>query len=286
MSRFDLVAVVDWSASSAPPRPRPQADAIWLGIASAEGVRTTYLPGRRAAEVAIVDLIGAAQTRGQRLLVEFDFPMGYPAGFAGRLTGTHSAAAVWHWLSGQITDDAHNRNNRFAVADAINRHFGGAGPFWGRPESQPLPHLATSKTVDYESLGLAERRGVERLVPRAQPVWKLYTTGAAGGQSLTGLPLIHRLAALPGVSVWPFEAPGAMTLAEVYPSLLAPAVTQALTPGTIKDEVQVRLLSRSLWQLAQGDRLAALLAAPAAAARREEGWILGAGAESTLLAAL
>ena len=286
MSRFDLVAVVDWSASSAKPRPRPQADAIWLGLASDDGVRTTYLPGRRAAEAALVGLIDAAQSQGKRLLVGFDFPMGYPAGFAGRLTGTHSAAAVWLWLTSQITDDAQNHNNRFVVADAINRQFGGLGPFWGRPESQPLPHLPTRKTVDYDALGLAERRGVEHLVPRAQPVWKLYTTGAAGGQSLTGLPLIHRLAALPGVSVWPFAAPGPVTLAEIYPSLLAPAVTQAMTPGAIKDEVQVRLLSRALWRLAQADRLAPLMDAPDASARREEGWILGAGAAAELLAEL
>ncbi len=286
MTAFDLVAVVDWSASAASPRHRPQADAIWLGLASSKGVQTGYHPSRQAAEAAIKALILQAFQAGQSLLLGFDFPIGYPDGFATRLTGTSGAAAVWQWLAAEITDGPDNRNNRFAVADAINQRFGGSGPFWGRPESQPFPHLPSRKTVDYAALGLQERRRVEKLVPRAQPVWKLYTTGAAGGQSLMGLPMIHRLSQLPGTAVWPFTPPAPVTLAEIYPSLLAPAVTAALGPGVIKDEVQVRLLAQALWRLGQTGQLAPLLAGPPPEARHDEGWILGAGAADTLRAAL
>ena len=286
MTAYDLVAVLDWSASAAPPRNRPQADAIWLGLASLHGVATQYHPSRHAAEAAIKALILEAQKAGHSLLVGLDFPFGYPDGFAARLTGLPGAAAVWHWLSREIIDGADNRNNRFAVADAINQRLGGQGPFWGRPESQPLPHLPSRKTVDYRGLGLQERRQVEQLVPRAQPVWKLYTTGAAGGQSLMGLPMIHRLSGMTGVSVWPFDPPAPVTLAEIYPSLLDPAVKAALGPGIIKDEVQVRLLAQSLWRLGQAGQLADLLAAPPAGVRRDEGWILGAGAADILRAVL
>lgn len=286
MSGFDLVAVVDWSASCARPQSRPRADAIWVGLASPDGVETTYHPSRHLAELAITALIDSAAAKGQSLLVGFDFPMGYPDGFAARLTGEANARAVWRWLAGNITDGPDNRNNRFAVANAINRRFGSSGPFWGRPESQSFPHLPASKLVDYPALGLSERRLVEQLVPRAQPVWKLYTTGAAGSQSLTGLPLIHRLSQRPGVAVWPFAAPQTITLAEIYPSLLAPEVNAAMTTGAIKDDVQVRLLALSLWRLGQTGALASLLAAPPEQVRREEGWILGAGAARTLAAAL
>ena len=291
MTAFDLVAVVDWSASAAPPRNRPQADAIWLGLASARGVATSYHPSRHAAETVIKALIVSALQSGQSLLLGFDFPFGYPDGFADRLTGTSGAAAVWDWLANHITDGPDNSNNRFAVANAINLRSGGLGPFWGRPDSQPFPHLPSRKTVDYPGLGLEERRRVEKLVPRAQPVWKLYTTGAAGGQSLMGLPMIHRLSQIPGTGVWPFDPPAPVTLAEIYPSLLAPAVAAASGPGsaksgTIKDEVQVRLLAQSLWRLGQSGQLAALLAAPPPEVRRDEGWILGAGAADILLAAL
>ena len=63
---------------------------------------------------------------------------------------------------------------------------------------------------------------MEAVVPRAQPVWKLYTTGSVGGQALTGLPLIARLARRARcVRSGPSSAPtGRLVLAEVYPSLI------------------------------------------------------------------
>jgi hypothetical protein len=60
------------------------------------------------------------------------------------------------------------------------------------------------------------------------------------GQGLVGQPMIHRLAMLPDVAVWPFDPTDArVVLAEVYTSLLARAV--AADPAPIKDEAQVRL---------------------------------------------
>jgi molybdopterin-guanine dinucleotide biosynthesis protein B len=149
-----------------------------------------------------------------------------------------------------------------------------------------LPHLPETKDVDYAALGLAERRRVEGAVPRAQPVWKLYTTGSVGGQALTGLPVIARLARRPGCAVWPFDAPTApLVLAEVYPSLIDPAL--ARLPSGIKDEAQVRLLARALFRMSQAGSLSAMLASPPDwPGRAEEGWILGAGAAMALLEAL
>ena len=221
-SVFDTVVVVDWSAASAPSPARPSADAIWIGVAGAEE-RVEYFRTRAAAEAALVALMAAERAAGRRVLVGFDFALGYPAGFAARLTGQARARAVWAWMAGQIVDDAQNRNNRFQVAEGINRAFGGAGPFWGRPAGLDLPALPATKAVDYAALGLAERRAVERVVPRAQPVWKLYTTGSVGSQVLMGLPMVHRLAQGAGVAVWPFDATeterAGVVLAEIYPSL-------------------------------------------------------------------
>jgi molybdopterin-guanine dinucleotide biosynthesis protein B len=275
---FDRVVIVDWSAANAPSPARPGKDAIWIGLATAAGVTTSYHRTRHAAETVLRGLIAA----GGRVLIGCDFPFGYPAGFAARLTRQADARAIWHWLAGRIIDDARNANNRFAVAAEINRSFGGAGPFWGRPAHLVLDGLPQRKAVDYAALGLAERRQIERQVPRAQPVWKLYTTGSVGSQTLMGVPMLHRLATAQGLAVWPFDAPAAMTLAEVYPSLLARAV--ARDPGPIKDEVQVRLLARALYALAQAGRLGPLFETPAIA--REEGWILGAGHGDLLQEAL
>lgn len=284
---FDTVVVVDWSAASAPSPARPSADAIWIGVAGAGGETVEYFRTRAAAEIALRRLLASEQAAARRVLAGFDFALGYPAGFAARLTGQESARAVWAWMTAQITDGDDNRNNRFQVADAVNRRFGGAGPFWGRPASLVLGNLPATKAVDYAALGLPERRAVECRVPRAQPVWKLYTTGSVGSQVLMGMPLVHRLAQGAGVAVWPFDEPqtvasASVVLAEIYPSLLARVV--ALQDG-IKDAAQVRLLSRALWRLAQAGRLTSLFALPDSAAA-EEGWILGAGHEAALLAAL
>jgi len=269
MTGFTHIAVVDWSAASGPSPARPAADAIWIGVQGPDGAAQTYHRTRASAESALRDLLA----RPGRWLIGFDFPMGYPQGFAERLTGTPRAEAVWHWLAARITDAPDNRNNRFALAAEINRQFGG-GLFWGRPAQLDLPDLPPRRTTDPAALGLADRRAVERLVPRAQPVWKLYTTGSVGSQALMGLPVIARLAALPDVSVWPFQPPSRVVLAEVYPSLLGARVMAE--PG-IKDAAQVRLLARAFWQLAQTGQLAPLLEAAPAPARSEEGWILGAG---------
>lgn len=283
MSRFDRVIVADWSASSALSPVKESSDAIWLGITDQQGTTAQYFRSRALAEAALRVEIGVAKGR---VLIGFDFPMGYPAGFAARLAGTASARAVWAWIAARMQDGADNRNNRFDVAATMNRAVpGGPGPFWARPAGLDLPDLPTRKTIDYTALGLAERRQVETLVPRAQPVWKLYTTGAAGSQGLVGQAMIHRIAALPGVAVWPFDPPNApVVLAEIYPSLLAKAVSTA--PKDIKDKVQVSLLSRALWQLGQTGGLEALLATPPAPVTTEEGWILGAGHVAVLQAAL
>lgn len=276
---FDRVIIVDWSASSSPSPAKPSADAIWIAEASASGEETSYHRTRAAAEAALRGMLQG----NDRVLVGFDFPMGFPAGFAKRLTGIASARAVHGWLAAAIEDGPENHNNRFAVAAAINQRLGGTpGPFWGCPEAKAGTHLSARKEIDYPALGLSERREVEALIRSAQPVWKLYTTGSVGSQALTGLPVVHRL----GLPVWPFDPMAPRMVAEVYPSLLAPAVSAALAARTdgIKDEWQVRLLARALLRLSQAGKLAALLTVPPVAT--EEGWILGAGHAEMLAEAL
>ncbi len=283
-SEFDTVAIVDWSASAVPSPARPSRDAIWIGICDAAGEQATYHRTRAEAASVLQALIDQERAAGRRLLIGFDFPMGYPAGFARRITGQDGVRGLWAWFAERIKDDTKNANNRFAVAAEINRGMGSAGPFWGRPETTRAEGLPTTKTVDYNAIGLAERRQVEMLLPATSPVWKLYTTGSVGSQSLMGLPLIHRLAQSPDVAVWPFQSwtTAPVVLAEVYPSLLAPLVRAS--GDAIPDRAQVSLLARALWRLAQTGRLARLFDVPASA--QEEGWILGAGHQDVLMEAL
>lgn len=284
---FDRVIVVDWSAANLPTSATNRANAVWIGCHDAEGGAEWHHRTRAGAEAQLVTLIETSRGAGLRLLIGFDFAMGYPAGFAARLTGTARAEAVWAWLAGAITD-IENRNNRFEVATRINAIFSeGRGPFWSHPSGQVWPGLPFRRAgIDYPVLGLAEARAAEAVVPRAKSPWMLFNPGSVGSQSLLGLPMIHRLSRLPGVAVWPFAAPDAPTvLAEVYPSLLAgPVAILANSERLTADQAQVRLLSCALYRLARGDRLAPLFDAPSEAA--EEGWILGAGQAPLLAEAL
>ena len=293
MHLFDTVVVVDWSAANVPSPAKPSADAIWMAVARQDGVTVSYHRTRHAAEAALTSLLETEAQTDRRVLAGFDFPFGYPQGFAQRLTGTPDARHVWNWLDAHLVDGPDNRSNRFALAATINARFGGAGPFWGRPAGLNLPSLPACKLVDYPALGLKERRSVEMLVPRAQPVWKLYTTGSVGSQALTGLPMIARLARRAGCAVWPFDGVDAsLVLAEVYPSLLATDVALAVASGEIKDRAQVRLLAQALFKLSARGQLHTLLDLPGSAAqigslaRTEEGWILGAGHGAALEGAL
>lgn len=274
---FDRVIVVDWSAANLPTSLTNRANAVWIGCHDGEGGAEWHHRTRASAEAQLVTLIETARAAGQRVLIGFDFAMGYPAGFAARLTGEARADAVWRWLAGAITD-VENRNNRFEVATRINAAFPeGPGPFWSHPTGQSWPGLPFRRAgIDYAALGLSETRAAETAVPQAKSPWMLFNPGSVGSQSLLGLPMIHRLSQLPGVAVWPFADPdAAVVLAEVYPSLLAgPVAILANGEGLTADQAQVRLLSRALYWLARADRLEPLFDAPPEAA--EEGWILGA----------
>ncbi|HEU0223543.1 MAG TPA: molybdopterin guanine dinucleotide synthesis [Paracoccaceae bacterium] len=296
---FDLHVMVDWSARSHPSPARECADAIWIGQARPDGPgETGYLRSRHAAVDYLADIAGAgAGARDQRVLIGFDFPFGYPQGFAERVTGRAEALALWGWLAQAIEDGPDNANNRFEVAEGLNAICGGTGPFWGRPEGASLPGLPARASARSGRGGLAERRIVEGRVRRAQPVWKLYTVGSVGSQALLGIPAVARLArAVPGAAIWPFETglgpSGArVVLAELYPGLIEAEVRRAqrATGDPIKDRVQVRLVAGALARLDAAGRLGELFggapdltAAEREIVAREEAWILGAGFEAIL----
>lgn len=276
--RFDRVIMVDWSGRSSRSPAQESRDAIWIGLCEAGRETQTYHRSRAEAEIALRALLAD----GGHQLVGFDFPMGYPAGLARRLTGADDARALHGWIADEIRDGPDNANNRFEVAAMINRRLGGAGPFWGCPKARPVPHLPSLKTVDYAALGLAEKRQVEQQTPPAKSVWQLLGAGSVGSQALLGIPVVHRVAAAHGAAIWPFDAPQPLTLAEVYPSLLALDVKAA--GDTIPDRAQVRLLARALFKMSQRGKLAPLFDTPTIAA--EEGWILGAGHAPLLASAL
>lgn len=277
MSGFDAVAIVDWSAAQG--RSRPRADAVWIGLARAGQAETPrHFPTRHAAARWLERFILSQRAAGRRVLVGFDFPFGYPSGFAARVTGTADPFALWDWLEGQIVDAEGGRNNRFDVAETLNARFPGIGPFWGkfaRHLNPGLPYRGTER----HGHGMAERRACDMAAKAASSCWQLAFPPTVGSQALTGLPVVSRLRRIEGVAVWPFERTDAApaVLAEIWPGTIEAAVRGA-GPG-IRDAHQVGGLARALSCLSPGE-----LKAMMAVERSEEGWILGAGHEARLSA--
>ncbi len=199
-----------------------------------------------------------ALAQEESVLLGVDFALGYPAGFAAaagleaRVTDPTAVSpapwrGIWEALRGAIDDRADNGNNRFEIAAELNQRCGVRGPFWGAPPTRAGPYLTTTRPPLPRGVatagGLPRRRLVEQRVPSAHEVWKLYTTGSVGSQSLLGIAGLARLRETADLRdrlrVWPFELtfgpsgeaaagdlpggtpPGpSVVIAEVYPSLV------------------------------------------------------------------
>lgn len=298
MSRlFSAYVIVDWSAAA---KPTTGADSIWIGVMKRD-VRfrltfESYNPATRAeAETRLAAILDDLKKRGERALVGFDFPLGFPRGLAPALAlpGEIRWRAVWDQLAKMVKDKADNTNNRFGVGSEINRRLtGGPFPFWGCPPKDALTTLQPKRPREHGEGDLPEFRYADEAAKGAHSIWKLYYNGSVGGQAIVGIPAVRRLKDGRGdaVRVWPFETGFktltevdlegvAVVVAEVYPSMIK-AVPAA---GEVKDLAQVRGLSEHFAKLDEAGKLGAIFAAPKglaeealASAETEEGWILGA----------
>lgn len=295
---FSAYVIVDWSAAA---KPTTGADSVWIGVLKRD-IRfrmafESFNPATRAeAQTRLTLILDDLKKRGERVLLGFDFPLGFPRGFAARmnLPGEAPWRAVWDQLDKMVKDKADNTNNRFGVGSEINRRMtGGPFPFWGCPPKDTLTTLQPKKTRDHGPDDLPEYRHADLAAKGAASIWKLYYNGSVGGQAILGIPFVKKLkvARGDGVRAWPFET-GFKTLveadldgvevvvAEVYPSLLKPQGA----PGEVKDLTQVRTTAEHFARLDEASKLGAVFAPPkglaaevVADAEREEGWILGAG---------
>lgn len=274
--RFDTFAMVDWSGGK-DTGPTPRRDAIWMAVVR-DGVaeEPRYLRNRNLAEQVLSDLIVAEEGRGRRLLIGFDFPFGYPAGFAQALTDAANPLGVWDWLLARIEDRPDN-NNRFDLAGQINQALGqGRGPFWANALKREIDGLPRTKT-GYEN-PFPDRRACEEVAKGAFTCWQLAGAGAVGSQVLMGMPLLARLRRKHSVTVWPFEPLTKQTaFVEIWPSLISDVVARLQKPDEIKDAAQVRIMAQALAQLSP-ETLSEMLTVEAS----EEGWIFGLGHEHTL----
>jgi precorrin-8X/cobalt-precorrin-8 methylmutase len=304
---FDAYAFIDWSSRTGRGPARPRKDSVWVGL-SRRGSTTaaSYCRTRAEGTEVVRAFLLDALRRGERVLVGFDFPYGYPSGLATAAGwGSPAWCATWNAIAARLDDGDDNRSNRFTVAEALNRLVGGGpGPFWGRP----VPRRArgsyfggdqrqalepTSPGFPFTLCGgetLERLRFCDRRLRGTQECWKLLGVGSVGSQALTGIPRVRALRCDPTLSsasaVWPFEtgfttAFGARIVhAEIWPGVVNEQV--ARRTESIRDEAQVLALCEWARDLDDRGALGPLFERPRdvdeAQLRTildEEGWVLG-----------
>lgn len=278
---FDRFVAVDWSAAG---RPARGPDSIWIGAGDGQEdapVRLSNPPTRRAAERELRELVSGRL----RTLLAIDVSLGYPAGTSEvfALGGEIPWRATWAHVADRLVDDESNRNDRFALAAELNRRADGEGPFWGCPTGSTYPGLPPRRPA---TSALARfRRTEERLIDagrRPSSGWQLLGAGTVGSQTLTALPVLHRLLVDGLAEIWPFTTglglpttAGSAIVAETWPT----AFDLDLRDAPVRDAAQVGGVVDRLREADVSGELASWFAPPVTAAERavaerEEGWIL------------
>ncbi|MGB3625655.1 MAG: hypothetical protein WA989_07500 [Henriciella sp.] len=297
---FDAYIIVDWSAAS---KPAQGANSIWIGVLARDArLKFHFQAANPSTRLAARDIIGNLAerftSRGDKVLIGFDFSLGYPAGTAKAAGIAKDGEPAWKsmfgHLSAKLKDKTDNANKRFAIAAGLNYAISkGPHPFWGAPARDQITTLS-GKKGDFSDSALPEYRIAETHVrdnfkSKPKSVWQLYGAGSVGSQSLLGIPTVQALSErLPKSKIWPFETgfqplgeealeDTDIVFAEVYPSI----VEASPKPGQVLDEAQVHALAHHYYTLDEAGKLGALFGPPEglestdiAKITTEEGWIL------------
>ena len=298
---FDAYIIVDWSAAA---KPVTGANSIWVGIRARDArlkfqFNSANPKTRLEARRFILEMAQKLISRGDRVLIGFDFALGYPSGTAAAIGLNTESAPPWQamhqHLSSKVKEREDNSNARFALAAGMNYAISkGPHPFWGTPKKDQASTLSPKKGDFASETSLPEHRLSEAWIKsqfKANPksVWQLLGAGAVGSQAMLGIPAVSFLRdELPKSRIWPFEtgfapltpdtlAEVSCVFAEIYPSTLE--ITP--DPGEHLDQAQVRSLAEHLESLDSDGKLAPAFGPPKTLSEaeiceitREEGWIL------------
>lgn len=306
---FTRYIMVDWSARQGPSPPKPGPNAIWIGSLDLHhnASEERYFQTRTQAFSYLRSVLEETHAEKQRVLLGFDFSLGFPAGLSKALKLQVSKTPwrlLWQEIRDRISDDQGNHNNRFKVAGELNaladnRH---EGPWWGVPASQSSHHLnPCSPRFPWENndgVRLNRLRVTEKRLTGVQESWKLFGIGSVGGQTMVGIPYLHDLRLDAGLSehirIWPFETGFTSdpyheielgtVVAEIWPGIVEQQVQIAMEedPDQVRDQAQVRCLCQ--WLAEQDERRLLrshfqppleLGAKELRCCELEEGWILG-----------
>ncbi len=191
MAGMEAIAV-DWSGSTASNRGRRGARAV-------DG-RLVELTGPLSRDAALAWITACARSAEGPLAVGLDFAFSFPSWFLDE-KGYRSPRELWEAV-------AREGEEWLARCEP---------PFWGRP-GRRRPELP------------AHFRATEASLPaiagsRPKSPFQIGGAGSVGTASIRGMPLLPHLSAA-GLSIWPFDEPGAAVVVEIWPRLLTGPVVK------------------------------------------------------------
>jgi hypothetical protein len=287
---------VDWSGAA-----RPSGQNVFVAEAYRQDARVTVQSVVRARDRSAVETYLRGEPlahapawsdwpgprpldRRARRIVALDFAFGFPSEF--RLPG-RDGAWTWRELATWAAQASGTNGALESLRGVIEQTESLAGQFRLRAGDAALMH---KRVTDSHAPGHPES------------VFHLIGPSQVGLGSITGIAMLHRLAAVDGLAVWPFDSPeridhAAAVMVEIFPRMwLDPGIRKNELPGRVRqlerwkhDRIAFRA-DAELAAAASGDALDAVAAAIGAArtcyrlpspeslpgvARRREGWIAG-----------
>ncbi len=290
---FNAYVMVGWSAGA---KPATGKDSVWIGVLKPDARFRLQFEAhnpatRQEAAELLAKIVGDFGRLRQRVLVGFDFALGYPQGTAAALKlKSPDWRGVWDFLGNRVSDKPNNINSRFNDAAQMNRIMTDQPwPFWGAPPRDAQRTLTATRPA-YDPAGLPPllRRTEAALKPQPKPLWALHGAGTTGGQAILGIPRARALLDSLGdkAKVWPFQTGWATPDVDDLSALIVevnPALVEVKAEAAeVADRARVRALAEHFARLDDAGKLGPVFAAPKGTAsadieavEREEGWILG-----------
>jgi hypothetical protein len=222
--------VVDWSG-----RATNESSSIWL--AEAVDGELVRLESGRTRTAVVEELIRTATQlidANVPCFIGLDFSFSFPAWFVKRHR-CHTAPQLWSVV-------AEHGEAWLAACEP---------PFWGRP-GKPKP----TNTQQFRRTETATH-AVSGITPKS--TFQIGGAGSVGTGSIRGIPHLSTLQQA-GCAIWPFDSPGIVTVAEVYPRLCTGAVVKS-SPAARRQYFQDHTLLPHQAALESEDAFDALISA-------------------------
>jgi hypothetical protein len=212
---FDAFIAIDWSGAAR------LYDGIAVAMCRAGRSAPKLIPPPRTCwtRLEIAEWLKQRLDGTQRLLIGFDFAFSFPyenCGYlGGQANGIDNTFALWKLIEAKSSGDSDFGCAHFIGDPDFARLFWSAGP---RPKDW------------VERKRRTEHACAESTKTRPDTLYKLLHSKQVGKASMTGMRVLHHVRSCKrdAVAIWPFEAPRASVIVEIYPTMFRKRATGSI----------------------------------------------------------